>query len=101
MNITRNQWLQIGGVVINACVAASALWTQMFGASTSAIIIGLLGLGGTILSGTTFVLTGQSQQVRDVQAMPGVSQIVVNNQANAALTAVADDPSNTKVRKGA
>lgn len=100
MNITRNQWLQIIGVVINSCVAASSLWTQMFGQSTTNIIIGLLGLGGAILSGVTFILTGQGQQVKDVAAMPGVSRIITNDQANSTLSAVVDS-TNPKVVKGA
>lgn len=100
MNVTRNQWLQIAAVVLSACIAANTLWTQLFGAGTATVVISLLGLANTILAGVTYVLTGQSQQVRDVQAMPGVSKIVVNNQANATLAAVADDPSNTKVQKG-
>ena len=100
MNVTRNQWLQILAVVLSACIAANTLWTQMFGATNATLVISLLGLANTILAGVTYVLTGQGQQVRDVQAMPGVSKITINDRANSTLAAVAEDP-NTKVQKGA
>lgn len=100
MNITRNQWLQIIGIVLASSVAASALWTQLFGQATASIIISLLGFGNTILAGVTYILTGQTQQVKDVQAMPGVSKITVNDLASPALAAVSEDPANTKVVKG-
>jgi hypothetical protein len=97
VNITRNQWLQIIGVVIGACIAASSLWTQLFGATTSQVIVSLLGLSNTILAGITFILTGQSQQIRDVAAMPGIQAINVNAQANPTLASIAIDPSQSKV----
>lgn len=97
MNITRNQWLQIVAVVLGACIAASSLWTQLFGATTAQVVISLLGLGNTILAGVTYVLTGQAQQVREVAAMPGVERVTVNTQANSTLASVATDPTQSKV----
>lgn len=95
--ITRNQWLQIVAVVFSACIAASALWTQLFGQNTATIIISLLGLANTILAGVTYVLTGQAQQIKDVAAMPGVDRVSVNAQANTTLAQVATDPAQAKV----
>lgn len=95
--ITRNQWLQIVAVVFSACIAASALWTQLFGQNTATIIISILGLANTILAGVTYVLTGQAQQIKDVAAMPGVDRVSVNTLANPTLAAVATDPAQRKV----
>lgn len=97
MNITRNQVLQILAVVFGACIAASALWTQMFGATTAQTVVSLLGLANTILAGVTYVLTGQGQQVRDVANMPGVQTITVNSAANQTLAQIAVDNSQSKV----
>lgn len=95
--ITRNQWLQIIGIVFGAIVASSALWTQLFGQSTSQIIISVTGFLTTVLSGVTYVLTGQGQQIRDVAAMPGVQTITVNSAANQTLATIAVDQSQGKV----
>lgn len=97
MSITRNQWLQMAAVVFGACIAASALWTQLFGQNKASIIISLLGLANTILAGITYVLTGQAQQVKDVAAMPGVGHITVNSAANQTLASMAVDNSQSKV----
>lgn len=98
MNVTRNQWLQILAVIIGASVAASSLWTQLFGQQIAGIIISLLGLGNTILAGVTYVLTGQGQVVKDVLAMPGVNDVGVNAQANKTLAAIAVDPAQYKIK---
>lgn len=98
MNITRNQWLQIFAVILGANVAASSLWTQLFGQNVAAIIISFLGLGNTILAGVTYVLTGQGQTVRDVLAMPGVNEVAVNSQANKTLATIAIDPTQHKIK---
>lgn len=99
--ITRNQWLQIIGIVFGAVVASSALWTQLFGSGTSQVIISVTGFLTTVLSGVTYVLTGQGQQVRDVAAMPGVQTITVNSSANQTLAQIAVDQSQSKVQPSA
>jgi hypothetical protein len=97
VTITRNQWLQIIGIVFGAIVASSALWTQLFGATTAQTIISVTGFLTTVLSGITYVLTGQGQQIRDVANMPGVDTITVNSSANKTLATAAVDQSQDKV----
>lgn len=97
MNVTRNQWLQILAVVMGASIAASSMWTQLFGQATATVIVSLLGFGNTILAGVTYVLTGQGQQVKDVLAMDGVQKIDVNARANQTLAAIAVDPTVDKI----
>lgn len=58
--------------------------------SVSGFVSGILGV---VLS----FATGQAQQVKAVQDMPGVEKIVVNTQANQTLAQLAIDPEQDKV----
>lgn len=97
MNVTRNQWFAIIGVILSALMTSTAFLTDTFGASMAHAIIGGAGFVNMVLSGITVILTGQGQQVRDVAAMPGVDSIKINQQANTALAQVATDAAQPKI----
>ena len=97
MNITRNQWLAIAGVVLSALMTSTAFLTDTFGATLAHSIIGGAGFINMILNGVVVILTGQGQQIRDVAAMPGVDRVSINAQASVAAASVAVDPAQTKV----
>lgn len=101
MNLTGKQILSIVAAVVSALMLATTQLTDIFGASTAKLIVSGAALANMIISSIVAAVTGQASLVKDVQAMPGVSRIVVNDQANSTLAAVAADPTNTKVQKGA
>lgn len=101
MNLTGKQILSIVAAVVSALMLATTQLTDIFGASTAKLIVSGAALTNMIISSIVAAVTGQASLVKDVQAMPGVSRIVVNDQANSTLAAVAADPTNTKVQKGA
>lgn len=101
MNLTGKQILSIVAAVVSVLMLATSQLTDLFGATVAKNIVSVAALVNMILSSVVAAMTGQTSLVKDVQAMPGVSKIVVNDQANPALTAVANDPTNTKVEKGA
>lgn len=97
MNITRNQWFGIVGVILSAAMTSTAFLTDTFGATLAHSIIGGAGFVNMIMNGVAVVLTGQTQQIRDVSAMPGIEKITVNAQASQSLAQVAVDPGQLKV----
>ena len=99
MNLTRNQWFAIVGVILSALMTSTAFLTDTFGPTTAHSIIGAAGFVNMIMNGIVVTLSGQTQQIKDVTAMSGVERITVNAQANQALAAVAvsNDPSAAKV----
>ena len=97
MNITRNQWLAIFGVILSALMTSTAFLTDTFGANVAHGIIGGAGFINMVLNGIVVILTGQGQQIRDVANMPGVQTITVNSAANQTLAKAAVDQSQDKV----
>lgn len=101
MNLTSKQWFQIISGINGGLITGAALLQTLFGQDLTIKIVAGLGIFGIMLNSIGAAVSGQANLVKDVQAMPGVSKIVVNDQANSALVAVANDPTNTKVEKGA
>lgn len=97
MNINLNQVLAIIVVVLGVLVASTANLTDLFGPTTAKLVVSASGLLSSVLSGILGVLTGQSGQIKAVQNMPGVDNIVVNKQANPTLASLAVDPAQPKV----
>lgn len=86
--------------VLGVLVISSANLTDIFGAGTAKLVVSASGLVMSILSAlNAVVFQGQANQVKAVAALPGVSKIITNEQANATLKAQADsdDPSLAKV----
>jgi hypothetical protein len=97
MNLNANQVVAIALVILGVFVASTAQLTDLFGAMAAKYIVSFSGLLMSILSGILGVMTGQSSQVKAVQAMPGVEKIVVNAQANETLATLAVDPAQAKI----
>lgn len=97
MNLTRNQYIAIALAVLGVLAVSGTQLTDLFGAPVAKTIATASSLINTILASILAVLTGQSQQVKDVLAMPGVEKIDVNAKANTALAAIAVDPNIDKI----
>lgn len=97
LGITRNQWIAIALLVLSVNMGATSQFTDLFGAGVAKTIVSISSLGSSILAGIQIILGGQSQQVQDVRAMPGVEKIEVNEQANKALATLAVSPDDNKV----
>ena len=97
MNLNALQILAIIIAILSFMSGATAQLTDLFGPLTAKTIVSAASFLGGILGSIVAVLTSQAAQVRNVAAMPGVSSIVVNPQASAAVAAVAVDPAQSKV----
>lgn len=92
--------LQIIGIVLvinGALIGSSAQLTDLFDPHTAKIIISIASLGNSIFGGVVTLISGQGAQIKNVLAMPGVENITVNRQANAALATIAVDPDQNKI----
>ncbi len=90
----------ISGVVavLGVLVISSANLTDLFGQGVARTIVSASGLVMSILSALNAVMfQGQANQVKAVAAMPGVSKIITNTDANETLKALADSDANPKV----
>lgn len=97
MSLTLTQKVALASVTLSALAGATAQLTPLFGATVATDIASVAALGGTIVSGWIFVLTGQAATVSQVAAMPGVERITVNPQATPAVAQIATDPAQLKV----
>jgi len=97
MNLTTNQIIAVVMVILGVLVGSTAQLTDLLGPGTTKTIVSLASLANTMLSGIMVVLTGQTAQIKNVIAMPGVEKITVNSQANQTLAAVAIDPAVNKI----
>lgn len=97
MSLTAGQKIAMVLVALNVLAGATAQLTSLFGANIASDIASVASLGGTILSGWIFIVTGQGNMVKQVADMPGVERISVNAMANQTLAQVATDPAQTKV----
>lgn len=97
MNLNLNQIIAIIVVILGVFVASTAQLTDLFGPLVAKTVVSASGLLMSVLSGILGVLTGQASQVKAVQSMPGVDNIVVNKQANPTLAALVVDPNQPKI----
>ena len=97
MNLTSKQWFQIVQAALSSLITAGALFQTLFGQDVTLKIIAVLGLANIVISSVGAALSGQANLVKDVAAMPGVSRISINDQANATLASVATDSGVAKV----
>lgn len=110
-NLTLAQKIAMGLVALSAIAGGTSQLAPILGAAAAASVAGLAALGGTILSGWMFIITGQQGLVGQVQntqggqaalvksvlAMPGVEPVAVNKNASPELAALALDPNETKI----
>lgn len=97
MNLTFNQIVAMILVVLGVLTASAAQLTDLFGPTAAKNIASAAGLLSSIMAGFLSIVTGQSNLVRDVQAMPGIERIVVNEKANTTLATLAVDPAQPKI----
>ncbi len=94
--LTPVQWFLVLLALLGALGGAVTQLTDLFGPGVAKTIVTVSNLMTTILSSIMVPLTGQTAQINAVQAMPGVSSIIVNKDANPVLATIAVDP-NSKV----
>lgn len=97
MNLTTNQIIAIIMAVLGVLVGSTAQLTDLLGPTTTKTVVSLASLANTMLSGIMVILTGQSAQVKNVLAMPGVEKVTVNSQANTTLASLAMDSTVNKI----
>lgn len=97
LNLTRNQILAITLAVLGVLAGSATQLTDLFGANVAKTAVTASSLVQTILASILAALTGQSSQVKDVLAMPGVERVTVNERANSTLAAIAVDPKVDKI----
>jgi hypothetical protein len=97
LNIQPKQWLQIIGGSVSGLITGAALLNPIFGQELSLQIVAGLGIFNIIISSVATAVSGQAQLVKDVRAMPGVEKVLINENANPTLAAVAIDPDEPKV----
>ncbi len=97
MKINAKQALAILIVVLGVLTASTAQLTDIFGPTATKLIVSISAILNSLLAGIMAVFTSQDNTVRDVQAMPGIEKIVVNERANTNLASMAVDPQNTKI----
>lgn len=84
--------------VLGVLVTASANLTDIFGPNAAKLVVSVAGLAMSVISALNAALfQGQANLVTAVAAMPGVSRIITNHQANDTLASIANDPANPKV----
>lgn len=95
MGLTSKQWFNIVSGSIASLITAGALFTSLFGETTTLKIIAVLGLVNIVLSSVGAALSGpdnQQTQIRNVLAMPGVEKLEVNDKASQTLASMAVNP---------
>ena len=97
MNLNLVQILALVLIVLGAITGGTAQLTDLFGPTATKVLVSASSLLTSIISGFVTVLTGQANQIRSVQDMPGVERIVVNEKANPTLASMAVDPANAKI----
>lgn len=97
MNLTRNQIIAITLAVLGVLAGSATQLTDLFGTNVAKTMVTASSLVQTILASILAVMTGQTSQVKDVLAMPGVEKLTVNAAANQTLSAIAVDPRVDKI----
>jgi len=97
MNLTRNQIIAITLAILGVLAGSATQLTDLFGPNVAKTAVTASSLVQTILASILAVMTGQTAQVKDVLAMPGVEKLTVNAAANQTLSAIAVDPKVDKI----
>ncbi len=97
MNLNGKQIISIIMAILSVLMISTTQLTDLFGPALAKTIVSASGLVNTILGGILAAITSQSNQIKDVAAMPGVERIEVNKNANQTLAALAVDKTVDKV----
>jgi hypothetical protein len=101
--VTNVQKIGLAIAILGFLAGASTQLTDIFAPFGSIApvvvkeIVSISGFGSGILGIIVSNLTGQANQIKAVQDMPGVESIVVNANANKTLAQLAVDPAQAKV----
>lgn len=96
-NLTLVQWIGIMVGLNSLLMGATPQLTVLLGAAAVPYIIAVATLANGALGVFVTVVGGQSAQVRNVLAMPGIDKVTVNGQAGTALASMAVDPTVNKI----
>lgn len=110
-NLTLAQKIAMGLVALSAIAGGTSQLAPIMGQVAATSLAGIAALGGTILSGWMFIITGQqglvgqvqntaggqSALVKAVAAMPGVEPLEINRKASPELAQMAVDPNESKI----
>lgn len=102
-SMTTIQKIALSIAVLGFLAGATTQLTDIlspFGSMAPVIVkelVSLSGLVSGILGVILSFMTGQSQQIKSVQQMPGVEKIVINEKASPALATMAVDPAQAKI----
>ena len=103
MNLTLVQKIALSIAALGFLAASGTQLTDIFapfGSSAPVIVKEIVSVSSFVSGGLGVFLsfiTGQTQQVQAVQAMPGVEKIIVNEKASAALATLAVDEGQAKI----
>jgi hypothetical protein len=97
MNLNGKQVIAILAAVLTALVASTAQLTDIFGPSTTKVIVSTVSLLATILNSILAAISGQANLLKDVAAMPGVDSIKINRRATQTAAGLAVDPDQEKI----
>lgn len=101
MTLTTKQWLAIVVAVLSAMATATTQMVDIFGPTIAKSIMGAASLLSTVLSSILAIISSQTGQIKEVEAMPGVDKITVNGNANTTLASLAVDPNRSKIEAAA
>ena len=96
-SLTSTQIFMLVIATLGVLTASATQLTDLIGATNTHYVIASASLLMSILSGWGAILFGQGNQIKAVQAMPGVEAITVNAQANSTLAQLAVDPAQPKI----
>lgn len=96
MSLNLKQVLSIIVAVLGVLMVSTTHLTDLFGPTIAKTIVSAAGLINSALASVLAVISSQGSLVRDVDAMPGVDKVLLNEKANVTLAQIAQDP-NTKV----
>lgn len=97
INLSGKQIMLITAAVVSALMLATTQLSDLFGQDLAKRIVSAAALTNMVLSSVVAALSDQKSLVTDVQAMPGVEKITVNNQASQVLAKLASDSSQSKI----
>ena len=97
MNINTKQLLAIILAILSVLSGSTAQLTDLIGVGGAKVVISVASLAMSVISSVLAVLSSQTNLVKDVTAMPGVSKVLVNEAASKDLAVAATDPAQPKV----
>lgn len=91
-SLTPMQSIAIVMAILGVLGGATAQLNDLLGPTLAHTVVTASSFLTTLLSAIMVPLTGQSAQLKAVNDMPGIQQIIVNKNANQTLAATAVDP---------